>query len=426
VFSVAREIIELIVKAQNQKDFLETLFGEYKQSILDGAPLILFGAGALGKDMLIALADNNIKPICFCDNEDSKWGSMINGIPVISPQELYKNYSDAYVVLTVLDASKIVMQQLLRENFESNKIFRKDNDLDSDIIVMYVMSKAMLGTQPKFVNQKYLDGQTDLDKIIELEAIVEKAYECFDDSKSKELFITKLALLGSEIHFSLFKRFMLLFSEAIHRFGILNYKGTPEDYLYFHSDTFQVQPNEVYIDVGAYDGDTIETFVQACNEISVKYQHIYALEPDQECFDRLVVNTKSYDSISLFKLGMWSESTSISFVESHESAHDQAAQISKDSETGASIDVVSLDDFCLDKAPTLIKMDPPGNIINEIIKGGSQTIKKYKPKLALGSYHSLDEFVEVPIMLKQLCPDYKLVLRHNTYHLCDTDLYAYV
>jgi hypothetical protein len=58
--------------------------------------------------------------------------------------------------------------------------------------------------------------------------------------------------------------------------------------------------------------------------------------------------------------------------------------------------------------------------------GGTETIKAKKPILALVVYHSLEEFIEVPILLKKWCPEYNLFLRHNTYHLCDTDLYAYV
>ena len=71
-------------------------------------------------------------------------------------------------------------------------------------------------------------------------------------------------------------------------------------------------------------------------------------------------------------------------------------------------------------------MDPSGDIVNEVLSGAEKTISTYKPKLALGIYHSLEEFINIPIYLKEISPEYKLFLRHNTYHLCDTDLYAYV
>jgi len=34
------------------------------------------------------------------------------------------------------------------------------------------------------------------------------------------------------------------------------------------------------------------------------------------------------------------------------------------------------------------------------------------------------ENIYKPLKVKEINPEYKLYLRHNTYHLCDTDLYA--
>ena len=328
------------------------------------------------------------------------------------------------LLLSIFNHEDSITRQLITSGFKSSSIFRKSHDTDARVTVMYAMSMAMLGTQGIFVNKEISSDLSILETLIQVEPLVEKAYGCFSDEKSKELFVMKLALLASNMHFALFKRFMLLFSEPIHEHGILNYQGTPEDYLYFNNDALLLEDGEVYVDIGAYDGDTIETFVDACEKKGVSYSQIFGFEPDKDCFERLKPSTSSLANCSVYELGLWKETKTLKFQESAQSAHDQAGQIIEEGET--SINVVSIDEFFQNIEVSFIKMDPPGGIINQIIEGGVQTISRDKPKLALGIYHSLDEFIQVPIMLKEICPEYSLVLRHNTYHLCDTDLYAYL
>lgn len=112
------------------------------------------------------------------------------------------------------------------------------------------------------------------------------------------------------------------------------------------------------------------------------------------------------------------------FISSEKAIHDQAGIISGTGDV--EIEVVSLDDFLAGQEASFIKMDPGGNVIPEAIKGSATTLAKFRPKLAVGAYHGLESIYELPLLLNQICPDYRLYLRHNTFHLCDTDLYALV
>ncbi len=110
------------------------------------------------------------------------------------------------------------------------------------------------------------------------------------------------------------------------------------------------------------------------------------------------------------------------FKSSGSAIHDQAGTI--DDSGDIEIEVVSLDECLQGEKVTFIKMDPGGNVIPEAIQGAAGIIAQHKPKLALGAYHALESIFEIPLLVHRICPDYKLFLRHNTYHLCDTDLYA--
>lgn len=418
---VLQKIVNKAKSCEGEKDFLDILFGEAKESVLAGATIVLFGAGDLGVEMLYSLKVQGISVSCFCDNNASKQGRSIKGIPVISFAELESSHKESLIVLTLCKHIRAVAAQLKDKGFCLGNVFRKEDNSDSALLAMY----AMVGTQVTFVDYKNSSKPLSiLDNLISMEAKIAAAHDAYVDEKSQALFITKLALYASDLHFSLFKEFMLMFSEPIHEFGMLNYDGTPEDYYYFNNDVLEIEEGEVYVDVGAFDGDTIESFNSTCNKLNVKYKKIYGFEPDPDCYKKLEENIESYENVSLHKLGLWSESTILEFTSSSESLHEQAASIAGSG--NVKIEVVSLDDFLEGDEITFIKMDPSGDIVNKVLVGAEKTILKYKPKLALGIYHSLEEFIDIPIYLKKLCPEYQLFLRHNTYHLCDTDLYGYI
>jgi FkbM family methyltransferase len=70
-----------------------------------------------------------------------------------------------------------------------------------------------------------------------------------------------------------------------------------------------------------------------------------------------------------------------------------------------------------------IKMDIEGAELNAL-KGCEQTLRRFKPKLAVTVYHSVDDFWEIPEYLKSLDLDYKFYLRHFTIHAEETVLFA--
>ena len=58
------------------------------------------------------------------------------------------------------------------------------------------------------------------------------------------------------------------------------------------------------------------------------------------------------------------------------------------------------------------------------MRGAEKIIRTYRPKLAICIYHSISDMVEVPKMILELNPDYKLYIRHYSDALVETVCYA--
>jgi FkbM family methyltransferase len=70
-----------------------------------------------------------------------------------------------------------------------------------------------------------------------------------------------------------------------------------------------------------------------------------------------------------------------------------------------------------------IKMDIEGSELSAL-KGAEQSIKKFKPKLAISIYHSLEDFYSIPNWILTIEPNYELFLDHATIHSEETVLFA--
>lgn len=419
--SVLRRIEKEIVSSKGAPGFLDVLLGDHKSEALNGGDVVLFGAGSLGQELCVALNNHGVSPVCFCDTNEAKSGTIICGLPVINIDELRKAHGNSLIVIATKHHSQDVKYLLINNGFSYDRMLCKDPD--RKVYMAFVYANFITQSYIKDILGKYTrDGI--LSKIKTDELMLNNAYNIFSDSKSKELFITKLALFASGGDFYIFDKFISSFSEPFQGFGFDNDRAHPEDYYYFNNDVLPLAPHEIYVDVGAFDGDTIREFVQACDKNRISYSHILAFEPDPQCYEALLNNTFSHPNVSCHQIGLWSDSRTLQFKSSGIALHDQAAAICHTGDI--EIQVVSLDDFLQGSEVTFIKMDPGGNVIPDAIKGAARTIAKHRPKLAVGAYHALDSIYEIPLLVKGICSDYRLYLRHNTYHLCDTDLYAVV
>jgi FkbM family methyltransferase len=86
----------------------------------------------------------------------------------------------------------------------------------------------------------------------------------------------------------------------------------------------------------------------------------------------------------------------------------------------------SIDDFVRDKALTrvdFIKLDIEGAELNAL-KGASETLRKFKPKLAIALYHGIQDFLEIPALLRSMDLGYQYHLHHAYVDDTETVLFA--
>jgi hypothetical protein len=67
-----------------------------------GLRTVLFGAGNLGRKVLDSLRTISVEPLAFADNGKSKWGTLVDGIPVMSPKDAAERYgSSALFIVSI-------------------------------------------------------------------------------------------------------------------------------------------------------------------------------------------------------------------------------------------------------------------------------------------------------------------------------------
>jgi len=182
---------------------------------------------------------------------------------------------------------------------------------------------------------------------------------------------------------------------------------------YFGHGTFGVGRDDVFVDGGAYDGDSIDLLIDT---VGGRIRHVYAFEPDPMSFSTLERNYGRRSWIDLHSAGLWDKAGELPF----ENGGSEMSRVADSS--SHRISVVALDDIV--EAPTLIKLDVEGSE-PEALRGANRVIERYRPRLALSIYHHPDHFLAIPALVKEMRSDYVFDIRHHGNHLFDTVLYAH-
>ncbi|MDH7476208.1 MAG: FkbM family methyltransferase [Microgenomates group bacterium] len=194
------------------------------------------------------------------------------------------------------------------------------------------------------------------------------------------------------------------------------------EYIISENKKIAAKKNDVVLDAGGCFGDTTLYFANLVGK-----GKIYTFEPISNNLKILKFNMKLNPllakKIKIVKKPLWSISDKkLTLIDrgpgSKSLVKTQNSNYSKLS--------ISIDDFVKNNRISkvdFIKMDIEGAEL-PALKGGKNTIKKFRPKLAISIYHSLDDFVDIPLYIKKNFPFYKLYLKHNSIHNEETILFA--
>lgn len=207
-------------------------------------------------------------------------------------------------------------------------------------------------------------------------------------------------------------------------FAAVNYRKThdPKDApkytkhdQYFTKDIVPLTKHEVFIDCGAFDGDTMKEFMKVTRGC---YQSIVCFEPVEEYHKRLEKRGKG-KNVTAIRAGVYKATTTLQF----NAEGGKGSAITNASENTISIPVRAIDDVPECKDASFIKMDVEGSELDALY-GAKQTILRNKPKLAICIYHRHRDFIEIPKWIHRLVPEYKLYVRHHAFSVNETVLYA--
>lgn len=378
------EKIDFLIKAN------EFYLREYKEFLDEFHTLILFGAGRDGKKVLDFLAEFiPKKEIFFVDNDASKYGVDIHrGIYCYEKERIFQ--CDANNTIVII-ASTRYMDSIYHE------LQGYHNRIPS--------------------NNMFIDRQ-----------LLEKIYYYSPDAYKK--IFAAFSLLADEPSRHIFYQRLLRSQLSGVYFGMADLKTDPQ---YFPPEFVRrLGEYEVFLDCGAYIGDTIETFREQTGDV---FQAIYSFEMDKHNFEALSKSPCVKDSrIHLIQAGVSNQTAVVNYKSSGvESSYYFARvgnhELQADGIVLPTAKTVSIDDLVsngtIKEKATFIKMDIEGAEL-DALHGMENLMRCEKPKLAICVYHKPEDLWEIPLYIHSILPQYNIFLRHHSISHDETVLYAYI
>lgn len=341
-----------------QENLYEKFLSKYNHN--KDQKIIIFGAGDQGMLTAALLKENGIPIWRFCDNNPDLRGHTVKNIEVILPEDLLS-----------LDREYIII------NNDSYRIEKKNQLLaigisEDSIYTFDVFNPLFKGLTRKYVEEHYHEFAN--------------TYTLLDDSQSKNTYINYL--------------------KGVYTGNLDYYEKVACKEEYFPEDIAPKSKNHVFLDAGAYNGNTIEDFI----EFAGAYEKIYAFEPFTSSAE--IIKTKDFANTEVITAAASDYTGKKDFYCNN---YGSLTMVTTILEEGANhekvtLDTVAIDDVLKGQKATFIKMDIEGSEL-EALHGAEKTIKEYKPFLAICVYHKKEDLITIPSYIKSIVPEYKMYLR---------------
>lgn len=320
-------------------------------------PIVLYGMGN-GADMIIDVLDSlNLKYEDVFASDEFVRGHCFHGKKVLKYSEVKEKYGEFITLMTFAVHDTDTLNKVRQMSLEGE---------------FYCPTVPIAGK-----------GLFTYDYVKNHNANFDKAYDILFDDKSKNDFI-------DVIKFKVSGKPEYLFNSMYEK-----------EMLY--KEIIRLSDDEVIVDLGAYDGDTIREFLSATNE---RYKKIIAFEPDEKNFKKLTRKTEELNNIERYNLGAWDKEETLFFAK-------KGGRNSHKDEDGIPVNFDSVDNIVRDEV-TFIKMDIEGAEA-KALDGAKETIQKYQPKLYICAYHRNEDMWLLPQKIKELNERYDVYFRHHPY-----------
>lgn len=357
-------------------------------------PIMLYGMGDGALKIISALEKIGVSVAEIFASDEFVRGHDFYGHRVRKLSEIKEEYDDFIIVLGFGSSLPDILDRFYALN-EKYELYSPDVPLVSDT-----------DFHESLFTKEYALSHIDE---------IERAYELLNDEQSRLVFTSVLKYkISGKIDF-------------------LKECETPREEMF---EIIIPRSDEVYIDLGAYNGDTAYEFYEKADSC----KKIIAVEGDNKNFKKLCKNLDKspIPNFTAINAPAWSTQTILHFDDT--SSRNSAVR----QNGGRDVWSVSVDNIVSGIIPenctvsstnndksglatdnvTFIKMDVEG-AEHEAIKGSEKTIKTFSPKLAISAYHRNEDLFSLILQLHEINPDYSFFLRHHPYvPAWETNLYA--
>ena len=354
---------------------------------LKGKQIWIFGAGntaALYANGFARLEKEGFQIAGYTDNNESKWGTLCNGKEVVSPAFLQENKEEVCVLICSIQSRvvKAVSRQLGEMGIDNYPV---------DEVILKQHAEQVLAV-----------------------------YDLLDDEESRQIYET-------------------LTYERMKVEGALLPVSLQEQYFALPAFTLS-SPGEVFVDCGAYVGDSVERYLWAKDGV---FKKIIAFEPDAHNYRAMQCRTERLirewglreDSIELVQAGVAGRQQTGTLVRydtnnglgsrivSEEKQSKPESDTDRTENEQGGLRIVALDEY-LTEPYSFLKADIEGWEYDMLL--GAQTgLKNNRPLLAICIYHNVADYYQIPLLLRDMLPDYHFAIRQHKHVLSDSVLYAW-
>lgn len=341
----------------------------------DSKGLAVYGAGDTAERWFALFLEGDAIPSCFIDDTPGKAGAFFLGKPVISLEEARKKCESFLIIpCSIVPRTREIMEESLRRNPIKNAKF--------------------CASFEEYVFCKHSE---------EVLSVFDMLGDAFSKATYANMILARMDKAEQNQEFTLLGQ---------NYFALTPY--------------VKCNLKEVFVDCGAYVGDTVEQFLSVRAGL---FDKIFAFEPFERNYRAMAIRTERLkrewgledSQIVLVQAGIGEKSyKSVLKVDDHV----DGAALSGESAHG-NIPVIAIDEYFAKQPITFLKADIEGYEW-KMLHGAEQVIKRDCPKLAVCIYHTPFDMYRIALWVKSVCPDYKLEIRQHGCEIWDTVLYAYI
>lgn len=332
--------------------------------------LVVFGAGGLGRKIVAGLDLLGLQPLAVADNNPNLWNSRIGDVRVLSPADAVSKFgASATFVVAVwpagrgeeLAAACHNLQQLgCRHSLAFHLLFWQHPDR--------FLPHFRVALPSALVQQSH---------------VIREAFLAFDDEISRLEYLAQLNwLLGNALYRD---------------------PGACQDAVYFDTRIPRCSGQDCFVDCGAFDGDTIRSYLQCVNS---RPDRVIGIEVESIRFGQLSEYVQTLSEGLRDRIELWN--VAVGCIRGRVKFDVDSSALSEDGRH--EVECYPLTEILGERKPTFIKMDIEG-AEPDALMGAATVIDRYAPDLAVCVYHRPEHLWEIPLLIRRINPGYRLYLR---------------